>query len=126
MVKIVALALALGVIVVYLKSVNSELYVLALIGSGIVLLYASLEYFISTYNFLSAIINATGVSSDFFSIIFKIVAIGYLTEFAAGTLEDAGLKSLAGKLVLIGKMIIIGVSMPIIYAVFNLVSGLLT
>ena len=57
MVKIVALALALGVIVVYLKSVNSELYVLALIGSGIVLLYASLEYFISTYNFLSTIIN---------------------------------------------------------------------
>ena len=41
MVKIVALALALGVIVVDLKSVNSELYVLARIGSGIVLLYAS-------------------------------------------------------------------------------------
>ena len=47
-------------------------------------------------------------------------------EFAAGAIEDFGLKSLSDKLVLIGKLIIIGVSMPVIYAVINLVTGLLT
>ena len=67
----------------------------------------------------------TGVNKEYFAIIFKIIAIGYLIEFAAGTIEDFGLKSLSDKLVLIGKLIIIGVSMPIIYAIFNLVSGLL-
>ena len=125
MIKLAALALTLGVIVIYLKNVNSELFVLALIGSGIVLLYSAAEYFMTTIDFFSAIIQKTGVKSEYFEIIFKCVAIGYLVEFAAGTLADAGLNSLADKLVLIGKVVIISVSMPIIYAVFNLLTVLL-
>lgn len=126
MVKIVALALTLGIIIIYLKSTNSELYVLAVIGSGIVLLYSALEYFLVTYKFFSDILSKTGASREFFSILLKIVAIGYLTEFAAGTLRDSGLTGLSDKLIFIGKIIILGVSMPIIYAVFNLVTGLLS
>lgn len=125
MVKIAAIALALGVTVIYLKSVNSELFVLALIGSGIVLLYSAAEYFMTSVNYFSAIIQKAGVKSEYFEIIFKCVAIGYLVEFSAGTLADAGLNSLADKLILIGKVVIISVSMPIIYAVFNLLTGLL-
>ena len=125
MVKIAAIAIALGIIVIYLKNVNSELFILALIGSGIVLLYSAAEYFITTINFFSAVIQRTGVKSEYFEIIFKCVAIGYLVEFSAGTLVDAGLNSLADKLVLIGKVVIISVSMPIIYSVFNLLTGLL-
>lgn len=125
MVKLAALALTLGIIVIYLKSVNSELYVLALIGAGIVLLYSAAEYFMTTIDFFTTIIQKTGVKSEYFAIIFKCVAIGYLVEFSAGTLSDAGLNSLADKLVLIGKVVIISVSMPIIYAVFNLLTGLL-
>ena len=66
----------------------------------------------------------TGVDGSLFSIIFKITAIGYLVEFGAGTIEDFGLKSLADKLVFAGKIIILGISMPVIYAVFNLLKGL--
>ncbi len=125
MVKLAALALALGVIVIYLKNVNSELFLLALIGSGIVLVYSAVEYFITTIDFFSTVILKTGVKSEYFEIIFKCVAIGYLTEFAAGTLADAGLNSLSSKVVLIGKAVILSVSLPIIYAVFNLLTGLL-
>lgn len=125
MIKIAVLALALGAILVYLKSIKSEIFFLALIGSGIVLLYAAGEYFLTTIEFFSAVIQKTGVKGEYFGIVFKCVAIGYLTEFSAGTLTDAGLNSLADKLVFAGKIVILCVSLPIIYAVFNLITGLI-
>lgn len=125
MLQIAALGITCALVVLYLKSINSELYTLALIGSGIILLYSAAGYIADTLDFFKKIIDMTGVNKEYFAIIFKIIAIGYLIEFAAGTIEDFGLKSLSDKLVLIGKLIIIGVSMPIIYAIFNLVSGLL-
>lgn len=125
MLQIAALGITCALIVLYLKSINSELYTVALIGSGIILLYTAAGYISNTLDFFKEIIEMTGVNREYFSIIFKVIAIGYLVEFAAGTIEDFGLKSLSDKLVLIGKLIIIGVSMPVIYAVFNLISGLL-
>lgn len=125
MLQIAALAIICAIIVLYLKNINSELYVLALIGSGIILLYTAAGYISQTFDFFNKIINVTGVDGEYFGIIFKIISIGYLIEFAASTIEDFGLKSLADKLVFIGKIIIIGVSMPIIYAVFNLITGLM-
>ena len=126
MLKIAALAITCAIIILYLKSINSELYTAALIGSGIILLYTAAGYMAETFEFFRVLIDKTGVNKEYFSIIFKIIAIGYLVEFAAGAIEDFGLKSLSDKLVLIGKLIIIGISMPVIYAVINLVTGLLT
>ena len=61
----------------------------------------------------------------FYKIIFKITAISYLVEFGAGIIDDFGLKSLSDKLVFVGKVVIFCMSMPIIYAVFNLLLGII-
>ena len=59
-------------------------------------------------------------------LIFKIVGIGYVVEFAAGILEDCGVKSVADKLVLAGKFVILSVSLPIFYALINILVGLVS
>lgn len=125
MLKILSLVLVCAVLVGYFKCVNSEFYSLALVGSGILILYTGLNYLTSTVEFFKKISEYSSVSDDFMSILFKIVAIGYVVEFGAGVVEDMGLKSLADKLVFIGKLIIVSVSLPIFYAVLNLISGLL-
>ncbi len=125
MIQLVAISLICGIIIIYLKSINSELTSLAIIGAGIIVLSFAFSYIYQTYSVLVDIISYTGISADYYSIIFKITAIGYLIEFGAGTIEDMGLKSLADKLVFAGKALIIVVSMPIIYAIFNLLSGLI-
>lgn len=125
MIKLVAIVIVCGIIIVYLKSVNSDLTSLALLASGIIVLSYGFQYIYQTYSLLSEIVNLTGINNEFYSIIFKITAIGYIIEFGAGTVEDLGLKSLADKLVFAGKACILVVSMPIIYAVFNLLSGLI-
>ena len=55
----------------------------------------------------------------------KIVAIGYLVEFAAGILEDFGSKSLADKLVFAGKVVIFTMSVPILRSLVELIGGFL-
>ena len=125
MLKIVAIALICAVIIIYLKSINSELSLLATIGSGIIIIFLSAEYMANTFEFINKLINISGISADFYKILFKITAIGYLIEFGADTINDFGLNSLSNKLIFVGKLIIFNISLPILYAVFNLIIGLL-
>ena len=124
MVKIVSLAILFAITIVYLKSVNSELAPLALVGSGIIIVFLSLDYLVQTVDFFKQLVSLTGLGEDSFSIILKVTAIGYLVEFGASTIEDMGIKHLSDKLVFVGKIIIFTTSLPIIYAVFNLLKRL--
>ena len=126
MVKLVALSLVFAVIIIYLRSLNSELSFLALVGAGIIILHCAIDYLSDTISLINQLVEFSGIDYEFYKIIFKISAIGYLVEFGAGIIEDFGLKSLADKLVLAGKLIILSISLPIIYAVFNLIIGLVS
>lgn len=125
MVKIVSLAILFAITIVYLKSVNSELAPLALVGSGIIIVFLSLDYLVQTVDFFKQLVSLTGLGEDSFSIILKVTAIGYLVEFGASTIEDMGIKNLSDKLVFVGKIIIFTTSQPIFYAVFNLLKRLM-
>ena len=109
----------------YLKNINSDLFQLALVASGIILISSIFSYLNEIFDFFNEIVRLTGIESSLYKIIFKITAIGYLVEFGAGTIEDLGLKSLADKLVFCGKIVIFSVSLPILYAVFNLLTKIL-
>lgn len=125
MVKIVSLAILFAITIVYLKSVNSELAPLALVGSGIIIVFLSLDYLVQTVDFFKQLVSLTGLGEDSFSIILKVTVIGYLVEFGASTIEDMGIKNLSDKLVFVGKIIIFTTSLPIFYAVFNLLKRLM-
>lgn len=125
MIKIVAIAIICSIIIVYLKSVNSELALIATVASGTILLFFILQYVSQSIDFFNDLVELSGIDKSFYKIIFKITAIGYLVEFSATTIEDFGLKSIADKLVLAGKLMIFIISMPIIYAIFNLFTSLL-
>lgn len=125
MLKIVVLVLVCAVLVVFLKNVNSEIYPLALLGSGIIVLYAVLNYITETIGFFEKLLSVTSINEEYMRVIYKIIAIGYIVEFGAGTVEDMGIKSLSDKLIFIGKIIIIGVSVPVFYGVFEMINGLL-
>lgn len=125
MVKIVSLAILFAITIVYLKSVNSDLAPLALVGSGVIIIFLSLDYIIQTVDFFRQLFFSTGIGEDTFSVLLKVIAIGYLVEFGAGTIEDMGVKNLSDKLVFVGKIIIFTTSLPIFYAVFNLLKRLI-
>lgn len=120
MIELVVIAIICAVIIIYLRSVNSELALLATIVSGIIILTYSFEYLSSTFNIIKNLVELTGIDNELYVIIFKITAIGYLVEFGASTIRDFGLSSLADKLVFVGKLIIFSLSLPIIYGLLNM------
>ena len=77
------------------------------------------------FSFVNNIVELSGIDKEFYKIIFKITAIGYLIEFGADLVLDMGLKGLSEKLVFVGKIVIFCTSLPIFYSVFNLLIGLL-
>ena len=102
MIQVIGVTLVGAIIIVYLKSVNSELTVPTLVCVSVFILSFSLRYLADTVNFFNELKNITGLNENLVIIIVKITAIGYLIEFAAGTVEDMGLKSLSDKLVFVG------------------------
>ena len=125
MVKIVAVALLCAILITYLKAINSDLFVLALVVSGLIVFAFAFEYLSQTFSFINNLISASGIDKEFYLIIFKVASIGYLIEFSADTITDLGFKSIADKLIFVGKIVIFSVSLPILYALFNLITGLI-
>ncbi|MDY6367939.1 MAG: SpoIIIAC/SpoIIIAD family protein [Clostridia bacterium] len=125
MIKIIGIAIIGAIIITYLKTVNSELTVPALVCVGVIVLGFSVRYLSDTVNFFIELKSLTGIDNEILVIIVKITSIGYLTEFAAGTIEDMGLKGLADKLIFVGKIIILSVSIPILYSVVNVIKVML-
>ena len=125
MVKIVGFAIVAALIIVYLRSINSELFSFAIIAAGIIIIIFAFEYLVLTFNFFNKLIDLTGIDKEFYKIIFKITGIGYMVEFAAETINDFGVKGLSEKLVFAGKVVIFSLSLPILYAVIHVLSGIL-
>ena len=125
MVKIVACAVLCAFVLIYLKSVNSEFFSVATLGAGVIIIALGIDYLTETVGFIQKIIDSSGINAKYFSVILKITGIAYVVEFGAGVVEDLGLKSMADKLVCIGKAAIFTAAIPIIYAVFELLIGLI-
>jgi stage III sporulation protein AD len=126
MLKIIILTLVCAFIITYLKHSKSELTDVALIASSILILYLSFDYVINTFGIIQKIISLTGISEEYYKIILKVVSISYVLEFSSSTIEDMGLKSLSNKIVFVGKLFILAVSSPLLIAIFNIISGILT
>ena len=125
MFKIVAVAVICAFVLIYLKSINSEFFSVAMLGAGVIITALGIEYLTDTLSFVNNLINSTGINRKYFAVILKITAIAYVVEFGAGIIEDLGLKNVADKLVFVGKLSVIIAAMPVITAVFELLSGLL-
>ncbi len=124
MTQIVLIAMICALIIVFLRGIQSEYYSLALVCGGIILIDFSINYVAENIEFINKIFEMTGLDEELLSIIYKIISIGYIVEFGAGTIEDFGLKGLADKLVFVGKLIILSVSLPILYSLINLITTL--
>ncbi|MBO4262288.1 MAG: hypothetical protein J5903_00700 [Clostridia bacterium] len=112
--KVVAIGIVAAILIVYLKSVNSELAMPATVLAGIVLLIAALSYVAEFVSFFSSLNDTAGLDSSVFRLVIKIIAISYLVEFSASVIDDFGLKSISDKVVFCGKLLILTMSAPII------------
>ena len=124
--KLVGVGVVISIIVVLLKQVKPEFSLFAVIAGSVLMLVYVLNYFTSIFSVFTNIINKAGINSQLFSIIIKIIGVGYLVEFGASICNDSGNSAIGDKIILGGKIIIFAMALPIIINLFDLLLGLLT
>ena len=94
-VKIIGVALLTTFAVLVLKPTKPEIAALISVAGGIIVLLMFVNSLSGVITNITAIVSRTGIRSEVFSALLKIIGIGYLTEFAAGICTDAGNQSMA-------------------------------
>ena len=124
-VKLIGIALIGVVAVNLLRSSKPEFAVFAVIGTGIVMIITMISSLQSAILAFDELVEKSGIDERIFSAVLKIIGIGYLTEYSASIADDAGCASVARKLQFGGKIVIFLMSISIVTALVDVVSGLL-
>lgn len=111
--------------VLILKENKSDMAIITAVAGGCIILLMVIDYISGIFAILTSLMEKAGINNDIFRILVKIIGIGYLTDFSAGIIEDAGSKSLSEKVVLGGKVIIMALSIPILVKLFEIIESIL-
>ncbi|MCI8434877.1 MAG: hypothetical protein HFK10_02820 [Clostridia bacterium] len=123
-IKIAAVGIITAVCAMLLRDTKSELAVLVTVAGGCIILLMVLDSFLGIFAALKNLMERAGIGGQIFSLLIKIIGIGYITDFSAGLVEETGAKSLADKIVLAGKVVIMVLSLPILIKLFDIIAEL--
>ena len=123
--KIVAIGIITSIATLIIKPIRGDFAIMIAITGGIIILLMLINYLSGIFNTFQGIINSTGISTSVYTLILKIIGIGYLIEFSAGICNDSGNSSLGDKILLGGKVVIMVMALPIITNILQIISELL-
>jgi len=123
--NIVAVGIISTVLAIIVKKQSPELGMLVSISGGILVFFMLLPDMIIVLNVLNDLSNNISTDLEHIPIIFKILGIAYIAEFATQICKDAGEGAIASKIELGGKVIIMVISAPIIVSFLNLIVTML-
>lgn len=123
--KILGFAIISVILIVVLKEQKKEIALIMTIFACVILMLFAMTKMESVIGVIESLINKSGINKEFFLIILKVTGIAYLIEFGKNICIDAGQKAIATKLEMAGKVIILTISLPVISALVNVISGLI-
>ena len=107
-----------------LKNTDNRYAILAGIATGAVILIVALNSLSGVIVQLHALVDKTGVDSELFAALLKIVGIGYVTEYTASVCADADCASIGRKVAFAGKIAIFLLALHIVKALLDIVAQL--
>lgn len=107
-----------------LKNTDNRYAILAGIATGAVILIVALNSLSGVIVQLHALVDKTGMDSELFAALLKIVGIGYVTEYTASVCADADCASIGRKVAFAGKIAIFLLALPIVKALLDIVAQL--
>jgi len=122
---IIGVAMLTTVAVILLKPIKPEFAAFVSIAGGLIVILMFVESLREIIDNLSLLVERTGLRSELFSALLRIIGVGYLTEFAAQVCDEGGNPSMSKKVTLAGKVIILIVAIPIINNLIEVIIGIL-
>ena len=123
--KIIAIGLITCLATMIVRPIRSDFAVIIAIVGGLIILFMVIDYLSSVFETFRNIIGITGLNSNLYTLLLKIIGVGYLIEFTAGICSDTGNSSLGDKVLLGGKIIILVMALPIITNILQIIMELL-
>lgn len=125
-VKIAIIALISIFISASLKKYNNDFGEFVSIAGGVIIFLICIDEMADIINYFTEIYNLVNFDKEYFTLIFKIIGVGYITEFTADIAEDFGNKLISSKIILGGKIVICGMSIPVIKSLLSILLSLLS
>lgn len=124
-IQVVGVGLIGAVLAVLLKRDKPEMQLLVVVATGAIILVLVLSAMTQVIASFADLVALSGLHSDLFAGVLKIVGVGYLVEYAASMCTDMGQSSIAGKVQLAGKITIFLMGLPIVKALVQTIAQLL-
>ena len=123
--KIIGLAFVVIVTVTVVKQTKPEFAVLVGVAGSILIFFYIIDLLEQAFGIFSYILENTGLNSELFVILLKIIGIGYLTEFSANICADSGNNAVASKILLAGKLVIFVLAIPVIKSLIDIIVSIM-
>ena len=117
--KIISFILISLFLYLLFKDKRSDLAVLILLVSGVMVFIYSIGQINEIITFLKNIAEKAEIDGLYSGVILKIIGIAYISSFCSEICKDSGASSLASKVELSGKLFILILAIPILMAVLN-------
>ncbi len=108
-----------------LKGLGSSYWIYISLGLSLFVLFYIINRLSFVMDFLNEVLDDIGLESGYFDILIKIVGISYLCEFASNLCKESGFLSVAGQIEMGGKLTMLVLSMPILFAIVEVVTSFL-
>ncbi|EKY26992.1 stage III sporulation protein AD [Clostridium celatum] len=118
-IKVVGFAFAAVFIYLLLKDKKSDVAFYVLVVAGILIFMYMIGQLGEVINFIDDIASKANINTVYIEIVFKILAIAYITSFCSEICKDAGASTIASKVEFSGKIMILALAIPILMAVLD-------
>ena len=125
MLKLCAIALAAVVLIGILRIYRPELVPEAVLAASLLLLFYIAGSISQSFLYLEELYGKLSDGTKYVPVILKTLGIAYVTEFTSAICQDAGEKSISGKVELAGKIAIFFSALPVFTSLLDLLNSLL-
>ena len=107
-----------------LRAAHRQAGAAAAIAAGLMLLFSAVTQISAAADTLRALSQSAGVGDGTVTLLLKLTAMAYITEFSAQACRDAGEEGLAAKAALCGKMLLMAQTLPLVAEIGELTLSL--
>lgn len=124
--KVLGVGICTLIVGLIIKQYKPEFLILVNVCGGLIIFMLVIDGAKKIIDELVGMDSMIGVNIDIIKPVFKVVGIGYITEFTSDLAEDCGNKSIANKVVLGGKVAICLLAMPILKTLIDTILSLIS
>jgi len=124
--QIVAVGIIAGVMSLAIKKQAPEIALLISIAAAVLIFFMILPMMSAVFAVLGTVAGRISGDMGFIGTLLQITGIAYIAEFGSQICKDAGEGAIATKIELAGKIMILAASTPIIMALLNMVTQVMT